>query len=83
MQTEAIKKNYKFINKNKLRVIANTFSEKIAFKKNYKLKSKLKFISVGRLEKQKGYDVLLSALAKIEKKKYKFYLRYIWSWISG
>lgn len=72
LQTEAIKKNYKFINKNKLRVIANTFSEKIAFKKNYKLKSKLKFISVGRLEKQKGYDVLLSALAKLKKRNINF-----------
>ncbi len=62
LQTRKIKKNYKFVKKNKIKIIPNTISEKIKLKKNYKINKKLKIISVGRLEQQKGYDVLLKSL---------------------
>ena len=72
LQTQKIKENYKFIKKNKIKIIPNTISEKIKLKKNYNINKKLKIISVGRLEQQKGYDVLLKSLKILKEKKYNF-----------
>ena len=68
LQTNSIKKKYKFIKKDKIKVIQNTISEKIIYKKKYKIGSKIKFLAVGRLEKQKGYEILLEALSQLKKK---------------
>ena len=72
LQTRGITKMYKFLNKSKIKIIQNTISENIRFKNIRRLNKKLKFISVGRLEKQKGYDVLIKALYLLKKKKINF-----------
>lgn len=72
LQTKGITKMYKFLNKSKIRIIQNTISEDVKHKNTRKLNKNLKFISVGRLEKQKGYDVLIKALYLLRKKKINF-----------
>lgn len=72
LQTNKIKHNYTFLEKKKIVVIPNTISEKIFYKDNYKLQKFIKIISVGRLEYQKGYDVLLNTLNLLNSKKIKF-----------
>ena len=72
LQTKGIVKLYPFLDKSKIKIIQNTISENIKFKKKKKLNKKLKFISVGRLEKQKGYDVLIKALHLLRKKNINF-----------
>lgn len=62
LQTQGIKKEYNFVKDTKIKIIKNMISENIKIKKKKTLNKKLKFISVGRLEHQKGYDILLSAL---------------------
>ena len=71
IQTKKANKYYWFINKKKILVIKNFFSENYAKKKNYFLGKKIKIIVVSRIEKQKGLELLVSALAQI-KKEYKF-----------
>jgi GalNAc-alpha-(1->4)-GalNAc-alpha-(1->3)-diNAcBac-PP-undecaprenol alpha-1,4-N-acetyl-D-galactosaminyltransferase len=72
LQTKGIVKLYSFINKSKLKIIQNTISENVRVKKKKILNKKLKFISVGRLEQQKGYDVLVKALYLLRKKNVNF-----------
>ena len=72
LQTQKIKENYKFVKKNKIKIIQNTISDNIKLKKNYKINKKLKIISVGRLEPQKGYDVLLKSLKVLKENNYEF-----------
>ena len=72
LQTKGITKMYKFLNKSKIKIIQNTIAEDIKYKNIKRLNKKLKFISVGRLEKQKGYDVLIKALYLLKKKNINF-----------
>ncbi len=72
LQTDAIKENYKFINKNKIQIIPNTISKINQIKKKIKFNKNLKILSVGRLENQKGYDILIQALNRLKKDKVKF-----------
>ena len=72
LQTKKIKENFTFLNSKKIQVIPNTISEKIKEKKNYYNKKKFKIISVGRLEDQKGYDILLKSLFLLKEKKLNF-----------
>ncbi len=72
LQTKKIKENYSFLENKKIKIIQNIISDKIKIKKNYKIKKKLKIISVGRLEPQKGYDILLKSLNILKKKKQNF-----------
>ena len=72
LQTKGITKMYKFLNKSKIRIIQNTISEDVECKNIKILNKKLKFISVGRLEKQKGYDVLIEAMYLLKKNKINF-----------
>lgn len=44
---------------------------KIFFKKKFKKKNLYNFISIGRLSKEKGYDLLIKAVSEIDKRKYK------------
>ena len=75
LQTQKIKeKIYKFVKKNKIKIIQNTISDNIKLKKNYKINKKLKIISVGRLEPQKGYDVLLKSLKVLKEKQLRIFM---------
>lgn len=68
LQTKAISKNYKFFENSKIKIIQNFITENIKVKKKYSLSKKVKIISVGRLEDQKGYDVLLLSLKYLKNK---------------
>jgi len=72
LQTKKIKENYKFIESSKIKIIPNTLSKNIFIKKKNDVIKDLKIISVGRLEYQKGYKILLQALCILVKKKIKF-----------
>ena len=52
----------------KIKIIQNFITENIKIKKKYSLKNKVKIISVGRLEDQKGYDILLLSLKYLKNK---------------
>ncbi|MGN0414031.1 MAG: glycosyltransferase family 4 protein [Agathobacter sp.] len=60
--TEMDKKKYSFVDQNKLAVIPNSLSFKCVNVSNVQEK---KIIAVGRLTKQKGYDLLIEAAKKI------------------
>lgn len=68
LQTNEVSENYKFLDKRKIKIIQNFISEKIKIKRKYIPQKKIKIISVGRLEDQKGYDVLLKALKELKEK---------------
>ena len=68
LQTHIIKKNYWYIDKNKISVISNFLTEQIREKKNYKFYKQLKIVAVGRLENQKGYDILINSLSILKDK---------------
>lgn len=68
LQTHEVKKAYWFINKKKIIVISNFLTNQIKKKINYKFSNKLKIVAVGRLEDQKGYDILIRALSILKNK---------------
>lgn len=72
LQTTKIRENYKFVNRNKIRIIPNIISRIKNIKKKVILKKKLKILSVGRLEAQKGYDILFKALSLLKNDKVSF-----------
>ncbi len=72
LQTDKIKENYKFIKKDKIKIIPNIISNIKHIKKKVKLNKNLNILSVGRLESQKGYDILIEALNLLKKDKVKF-----------
>ncbi len=72
LQSNKIKENYKFLKKSKIKIISNTLSSNIKKKGKYIISKKLKIISVGRLETQKGYDILLKSLNLLKKKNINF-----------
>ncbi len=67
LQTNKIKENYKFFDKKKIKIIPNTISNNINPKMNYLLDKKINIICVGRLEYQKGYEILLKSLKLLKK----------------
>lgn len=71
LQTKQVQKYYWFIKKKKIFLINNFFSDNFSKKTKYNLGKKIKIIIVSRIEKQKGLELLVSALNQI-KKKYKF-----------
>jgi glycosyltransferase involved in cell wall biosynthesis len=72
LQTQGIKKNYNFFDKSKIKIIKNLISDNIKTSKKKKLNKKIKIISVGRLEEQKGYDILIKSLSLLKKKNINF-----------
>ena len=62
LQTDKIKENYKFIKKDKIKIIPNIISNIKYIKKKVKLNKNLNILCVGRLESQKGYDILIKLL---------------------
>ena len=72
LQTEGIVNNYKFIKKDKIKVISNSIVENLIIKKNFKKKKTIKILCAGRLEPQKDYYTLLKSLFILNKKDIKF-----------
>lgn len=66
LQTKKIKEHYGFINKKKIRIIPNTISNNINPKTNFFFGRKINVLCVGRLEYQKGYEILLRSLKKLK-----------------
>tara|TARA_B100001059_G_C17803975_1_gene567948 strand:+ start:966 stop:2063 length:1098 start_codon:yes stop_codon:yes gene_type:complete len=72
LQTKSIIANYKFIKKNKIKIISNSIVENLIIKKQFKKKEKIKILCAGRLELQKDYYTLLKSLCILNKKNIKF-----------
>ncbi len=72
LQTKGIVVNYKFLDKNKIKIISNCISENLIVKKKFKKKNKIKILCVGRLEPQKDYLTLLKSLHAVKKKNIQF-----------
>ncbi len=72
LQTKGIISNYKFIKKQKIKVIKNLITTNLIIKKNFNYKKKIKILCVGRLELQKDYDTLLKGLSLCSQKNIKF-----------
>lgn len=71
LQTSKVKEYYWFVNKKKIVVINNFFSEQFSKKIKYNLNKKIKILVVSKIEKQKGLEILIGALIQI-KKRYNF-----------
>ena len=67
LQTYKIKEQYKFFDKKKIRVIPNMISSDIKPKMKFLFEKKINIICVGRLEYQKGYEILLESLKLLKK----------------
>ena len=72
LQTNKIKENYKFINNKKIKIIPNTISKIQNVKKKILINNSIKILCVGRLENQKGYNILIRALKYLKNDKIKF-----------
>ncbi len=67
LQTKKIRENYNYLKKKRIEIIPNTISKNLYFKKKYNFSKNFKLISVGRLEYQKGYDILIKSLKELKK----------------
>ena len=72
LQTSGITENYKFIKKQKIKIIKNPITNYLIIKNKFNYNKKIKILCVGRLEPQKDYYTLLKGLFLSSKKNIKF-----------